>query len=383
MDMDTDTDTDILKKTADFKFLTGRVKAYVTKSDDGVELMYLEGIASSTVIDRTGDRITLSAQEQMLNRVRSMTMFLNHSYNVPEDVLGSAEDSRLVAAHDPEQGDCFDLVIKIRINARNPRAVECFRSIQDGTQLSLSVGGSVTDYQITNDIFEITGMDLFEVSLVGIPANQRAIITQVVKSLRKSAIKSDDLNSVIVEPLSTEVSNSMHLDVEKTGRSISEANAGVINKCIKSMDLIKEHGMCDDIKPHLEKCYSLMKSLLPEGYEGDPSDPEPTIEDPSGESDLKNADVISEKSEVVDIVKTEDAISAKVVSEIDIPAEDETAKVLTAELAKARAEIEILKSMPAGRATQGPGSSEMNLIEKRSTQSEHSLMQDLARRLRG
>src|SRR4051812_18419760 len=80
-------------KPVTFKIFTGLLKA--TRSADGK--MRLRGVASSSITDRHGDRMELSALQDMQRAAeQNLTIFLNHSYNVPEDVAGSVEKAMLV-----------------------------------------------------------------------------------------------------------------------------------------------------------------------------------------------------------------------------------------------------------------------------------------------
>jgi HK97 family phage prohead protease len=175
----------------DIRFFTNALKAFTVEKDDGRKDHYLEGVASSTVVDRMGDRIAESAQQQMLQDARGITMFLNHEYSVPDDVFGTCEESFLRPGVDAEQGECFDLVIRVRIEQESERAMKCWRMVQNGTKLGFSIGGQVESWETQpnpkkggSDIFTITGIRLYEISCVGIPANQRALVDVVSKALR-------------------------------------------------------------------------------------------------------------------------------------------------------------------------------------------------------
>ncbi len=175
----------------DFKIFTRELELRKAADDAGKDQLYIEGCASSTVIDRGGDRISLACQQKMLNQVKAMTLWLNHSYEVPEDVFGTCEESYLKTAEDPEQGQCTELWIRARVDQNNDRAVKAYTHITEGTKLGFSIGGRILDWEFEDTpdgdwVFIITDIDLFEVSVVGIPANQRAYIEQMAKALRKS-----------------------------------------------------------------------------------------------------------------------------------------------------------------------------------------------------
>ncbi|MBC5805635.1 MAG: HK97 family phage prohead protease [Candidatus Eremiobacter antarcticus] len=184
-------------RAMDFETFSKAIKAVRVLAKDstsGKDELYLEAPASSNVVDRMGDRIMLSAQKQMESAARGMTIFLNHEYDVPEDVAGSCDESYLRAAADEADG-IFDLWVKTKINQQNPRAVKTWELIEAGAKLGYSIGGALLEYEFVQDDekrnaragwmppADITGIDLYEISIVGIPANQRAIIDDVVKGL--------------------------------------------------------------------------------------------------------------------------------------------------------------------------------------------------------
>ena len=176
-----------------FIFQSGPLKAIKIKEADGSDGYYLEAPASSTVVDRTGDAFTLACEKKMEAAAKQMTIWLNHEYKVPEDIFGTCEKSELVAAVDDKQGACFDLIIRVKCHVENPRVMATWVAVDKGVRLGFSVGGYVPDegYQYAQTpggdyIFTITDIDLYEISVVGIPANQRAIIEDVAKGLRKS-----------------------------------------------------------------------------------------------------------------------------------------------------------------------------------------------------
>jgi len=186
-----------------FKFFTRELRAIHIKAADsasGNDEYYLEAPASSNVTDRMGDVINLQAQKQMEKACKRLTIFLNHSYDVPEDIFGTCEGSELKAAHDKKQGDCFDLIVRTRITnpAENTRAMKTWRHVQDGARLGYSIGGQVLEFKYIDEDddswfapIEIMSIDLYEISVVGIPANQRAIIDDVAKGIRKAMNPND------------------------------------------------------------------------------------------------------------------------------------------------------------------------------------------------
>ena len=170
-----------------FSFKSAQIRAFKEAGATG-DKHFIEGIASSTVEDSYGDVLTEACQASMLAQCQGMTMWLNHSYKVPEDVLGTCVEATLergtagdgTGRDDGALGDCLDLRIRVEIDANNPRALKSWQHINDGTKLAFSIGGFFTEAEfIEPDNWDNWGMlvndiELLEISLVGIPANPRA-----------------------------------------------------------------------------------------------------------------------------------------------------------------------------------------------------------------
>jgi len=154
----------------------------------------LHGIASSTIKDRHGDTMTESALMDMERSANNnLTIFLNHSYMVPEDVAGSVE--RAVLRSHPQDASVHDLTLDIAINESNPRAVSAWEAIQSGTQLGLSIGAMIPEGGVKRQkggSLEINHVELLETSLVGVPANPRSWVEYAVKSIDGKEFAAED-----------------------------------------------------------------------------------------------------------------------------------------------------------------------------------------------
>lgn len=169
----------------EFKIFTGLLKA--SKSQDGK--MRLHGVASSTTKDLHGDVMTASAIEDMERAANNnLTIFLNHSYNVPEDVGGSVEKARsMIRGVDQDGNPNIDLNLDVLINDTNPRAVSTWEAIDRGTKLGLSIGAMIPDggaKRNKDGTYLIEHVDLLETSIVGIPANPRSWVEYAVKAIK-------------------------------------------------------------------------------------------------------------------------------------------------------------------------------------------------------
>jgi len=183
-------------ETAMFKFYAPTLIA--SRGSDGE--MRIEGVASSTVRDHHGDRITEKALRKMVKSAIGMTIFLNHEYRV-QDVFGSVEKARIVKTSevDEKTGEpIFDMRLGVVVEQRNPEAVQTWEILQPrqaadgtlkpGTKLGLSIGAMVSEGGATFDKsqggrYVVDDLDIVETSIVTMPANPRSWIDYAVKSL--------------------------------------------------------------------------------------------------------------------------------------------------------------------------------------------------------
>ena len=161
-----------------FNILTGMLNVPDTKEYNGEERRRVKTVASSTLTDRQGDQMTLKALNQMAESAQGMTIFLNHSYKVPEDVFGVVSEAKAI-----QRGDVWDLDFDIDVEEDNPRAVQTHKSIIRGVKLGTCVGAIVKDAYKEDDHIVIDDVVLLEASIVGIPANPRSFVQYAVKAL--------------------------------------------------------------------------------------------------------------------------------------------------------------------------------------------------------
>ena len=181
---------DHMEVSVDFKVYTNALKAYEAPNGD----LIVTGTTSSTIRDLHGDEMTLNAISSMAETARqNMTIFLNHNYNVPEDLFGSVTDARIVKRFDAETSqEVYDLDIDVLVckEDENPEAMRAFKAIKRGVKLGLSIGARVDrvskrkDAKTGEDSYVIDSVKLMEASVVGIPANQRSYLQNAIKSLK-------------------------------------------------------------------------------------------------------------------------------------------------------------------------------------------------------
>lgn len=167
-----------------FKIYTGGLEAIENSGRKSFRT-----VASSTVTDRQGDQFTLKALESMAATASAgMTIYRNHSYNIPEDILGTTKSAEL-----KQRGEVWDLELGIDVLESNPKAIETWEAIKAGTQLGCSVGAIVKDaWREKDGTVTIDGVELLEASIVGIPANPRSWVERAIKSLSENTAKMDE-----------------------------------------------------------------------------------------------------------------------------------------------------------------------------------------------
>lgn len=130
-------------------------------NDDGT--LTIEGVASTTNRDLEGDVILQSAIDSMKIQLTTTRKNLHgdHRYSLFKGILGAI--TKVV--------DSDDNILKIRATILSKFAPFIKEMLDIGVQLGLSIGGRIKDYDQTNDGWEIKDIDLFEISLTGMPAN--------------------------------------------------------------------------------------------------------------------------------------------------------------------------------------------------------------------
>jgi len=180
-----------------------------TREEKGVTRYYIGGTASSTMEDLKGSVISTEAQVIMMEKLRGlakkmsdvnsgMTAWLSHEYTVPEDCLGAFTAASIVSRADSNGQEFIDLDIECRLVdfSSNPRAEAAYKQVQDGIRHGWSIGAYFKDIEWLSDDpdsedfwkYKVTDIELLEISLVGIPANQRAWV-RALDSARDFAVK--------------------------------------------------------------------------------------------------------------------------------------------------------------------------------------------------
>lgn len=173
-----------LTRGADYEVYTESLRV-----DDNAEpgRHILSMVGSSTITDLQEDRMKLSALDDMTKVPDGLLCYLNHQYQVPEDILGSLYGKPYVIS----SKGIADLHLMADVEMDNPRAAQAYNMIaKRKRRLGCSVGCQVTSFEIdpqTGGIV-ISHVTVLEWSLVSIPANQRCWVEVATKSLFERAL---------------------------------------------------------------------------------------------------------------------------------------------------------------------------------------------------
>src|SRR5512135_3027826 len=77
-----------MDQSIDFKIFSGQ---FTPLADTGDGKLRIRTIASSSIEDLSGDIVTEKALREMADSATGMTVFRNHSYNIPRDIFGTVE----------------------------------------------------------------------------------------------------------------------------------------------------------------------------------------------------------------------------------------------------------------------------------------------------
>ena len=161
-----------------------RITFQKSASNDGH--YYISGIISDTSVDRDGDRFTYSALKQMEQAINEgAPPFQNHNYDVSDslgtpvraELRGNQSNAELWAEFRLEDPDY------------NPNVKNLIHKLETGERLGFSIGGESGDTPPIRrgDVRELPSMNLYEVSVVGIPSNSHSyVMGHVYKTLRQN-----------------------------------------------------------------------------------------------------------------------------------------------------------------------------------------------------
>jgi HK97 family phage prohead protease len=147
---------------------------------------YLVGIASTVSMDRDMERMSEKALYDMQREIitNGVNLFGNHEHSW-ENTLGVVKDAKI-------ENNQLKVGIKLDNPDTNPKVIQMLEKLKRGINLGLSVGGFVTKEKYEFDkannrkIKVIDGVQLYEISVVGVPSNSDTLLT-IPAAIAKSA----------------------------------------------------------------------------------------------------------------------------------------------------------------------------------------------------
>jgi HK97 family phage prohead protease len=154
----------------------------LTKSNSG----RLNGIASTTSVDKDEERMSETALNMMVNDIKQqgVNLFGNHSHEW-ENTLGVINNANLIDKQ-------VHVDITLDDPNTNPKIPMLLNKLNKGIKLGLSVGGNVESYkweyskEAGKKVKVLDKIKIYEVSVVGIPSNSDSFIT-IPSAIAKSA----------------------------------------------------------------------------------------------------------------------------------------------------------------------------------------------------
>ena len=138
-------------------------KSNLPTKDINIDSIMIEGYASTVDTDRQGDIVPTTVWKRGIeNYLKNPVILAYHDHSEP---IGRMVDHRI---------DNKGLWIKARISAA---AGEVFNLIKDGVLTAFSIGFRIADaeYNAATELFVVKDLELHEISVVSVPANQNTL----------------------------------------------------------------------------------------------------------------------------------------------------------------------------------------------------------------
>jgi HK97 family phage prohead protease len=149
-----------------------KAKSFGIKAMDEQSEYQFEGYGSTFgTVDRQGDIIEKGAFDKTLRSKSVLPLLFNHDRN---SVIGKLETSI----------DANGLLVKGYLNLKDPKAQNVYELMKMGALDSLSIGFAVKDHEPVDNsrpfgAWRIKEAELYEISIVTVPANDKALISNV------------------------------------------------------------------------------------------------------------------------------------------------------------------------------------------------------------
>ena len=134
-------------------------------ADGKIDSVTIEGYASTNDVDRHGDIVPAAVWEKGIeNYLKNPVILAYHNHSEP---VGRMTDHRV-----DEKG----LYVKARVSAA---AEDVFNLVKDGVLTAFSIGFRIVDaeYNSALELFVVKELELHEISIVSVPANQNTLFS--------------------------------------------------------------------------------------------------------------------------------------------------------------------------------------------------------------
>lgn len=208
-------------------------KSEPTTTDESVEMLTIKGYASTTDVDRQGDIVPVSVWEKGIqNYLKNPVILAYHNHSAP---IG-----RMVEHKVDERG----LLVKARISSA---AGDVYKLVKDGVLTAFSIGFRIVDaeYNSAAELFVVKELELHEISVVSVPANQNTLF-----SLSKSFENDEEFKSFKMQfapksesakglesstEASSEVKKEMEMDPKQLEQMLADAASKAAEQTAKAI----------------------------------------------------------------------------------------------------------------------------------------------------
>jgi HK97 family phage prohead protease/HK97 family phage major capsid protein len=208
-------------------------KSEPTTTDDNVEMLTIKGYASTNDVDRHGDIVPASVWEKGIeNYLKNPVILAYHNHGLP---IGRMTEHTV-----DEKG----LLVKARISQA---AGDVYNLVKDGVLTAFSIGFRIVDaeYNSALELFVVKELELHEISVVSVPANQNTLFSlskafdtaEEFKSFKMQfASKSDSANGLEASSeANSEITEEWKMDPKQLEQMLADAATKAADQATKSL----------------------------------------------------------------------------------------------------------------------------------------------------
>lgn len=208
-------------------------KSEPTTTDDNVEMLTIKGYASTNDVDRHGDIVPASVWEKGIqNYLKNPVILAYHNHGLP---IGRMTEHTV-----DEKG----LLVKARISQA---AGDVYNLVKDGVLTAFSIGFRIVDaeYNSALELFVVKELELHEISVVSVPANQNTLFSlskafdtaEEFKSFKMQfASKSDSANGLEASSeANSEITEEWKMDPKQLEQMLADAATKAAEQATKSL----------------------------------------------------------------------------------------------------------------------------------------------------